>query len=236
MLTLENVSSGYGPLKVLDGVSIQVHQGEIVTVIGANGAGKTTLLRTISGLIRVQQGNIVFRDSNIANKGTGWIVQAGLVQVPEGRLIISPLSVYDNLLLGTYAVRKRMSKADVQNRLEFVYQLFPRLFERRNQKSGTLSGGEQQMLALGRALMSKPHLLLLDEPSLGLSPVMTDLIFDALKKLNSEGYSMLLVEQNVMTALNVASRGYVIERGEITISGSTQELMNDPRVKEAYLS
>ena len=163
-------------------------------------------------------------------------MRAGLVQVPEGRLIISPLTVYNNLLLGTYAVRKQRSAAELRKNFDFVYGLFPKLHERRNQKAGTLSGGEQQMLALGRALMSNPQLLLLDEPSLGLSPLVTGTIFESLKALNSEGYSVLLVEQNVLSALSISHRAYVLERGKITISGKAADLMHDQRVKEAYLS
>ena len=236
MLQLNDVSSGYGALNVLWHVTLEVGSNEIVAVIGSNGAGKSTMLRTISGVIRPTSGIISFKGKTINRESPSRIVRSGLVQVPEGRLIISPLTVYNNLLLGTYAVRKQLSAAQLQMNIDFVYGLFPILHERRRQKAGTLSGGEQQMLALGRALMSNPQLLLLDEPSLGLSPLVTSSIFESLKQLNSQGYSVLLVEQNVLSALSLAQRAYVLERGKITIFGKADDLMHDPRVKEAYLS
>jgi branched-chain amino acid transport system ATP-binding protein len=194
------------------------------------------MLRTISGIIRPTSGTINFKKKVINRESTSRIVQSGLVQVPEGRLIIAPLTVNNNLLLGTYAVRKQLNKAQVRKKFDFVYELFPRLRERRNQRAGTLSGGEQQMLAVGRALMSNPELLLLDEPSLGLSPLVISSIFETLKDLNGKGYSVLLVEQNVLTALSIAHRGYVLERGRIAFHGTCEYLLKDSRVKEAYLS
>jgi len=232
LLELDGVRAGYGPIDVLDGISIAVPKGEIVTIIGANGAGKTTTLMTISGIVRPRQGTIVFEGRPLTSLRPFEIVRAGISQSPEGRKIFPRMTVLENLQMGAYT---RSDKGGIQRDIDHAYELFPVLKERNQQLGGTLSGGEQQMLAVARALMSRPKLLLLDEPSLGLAPLIVVKIFEVIRKLNSEGISVLLVEQNARLALKLAHRGYVLETGSITISGSGQELLHDERVQDAYL-
>jgi branched-chain amino acid transport system ATP-binding protein len=232
LLTVENLHTYYGNIHALKGVSLTVNQGEIVSLIGANGAGKSTTLKTISGLLAPRQGTIVFAGENIAGQPAHAITGRGLVQSPEGRRVFSQLTVQENLEMGAYL---RKSQAEVHADMERVFELFPRLRERRRQVSGTLSGGEQQMLAIGRAMMSRPRLLLLDEPSMGLAPLLVDIIFDTIQKLNETGVTILVVEQNARKALQIAHRGYVLQTGVVTISGDAKEVLADPRVVEAYL-
>ena len=232
LLELDGVRAGYGPIDVLDGISIAVPKGEIVTIIGANGAGKTTTLMTISGVVRPRQGTIVFEGQPLSSLRPFEIVRAGISQSPEGRKIFPRMTVLENLQMGAYT---RSDKGAIQRDIDHAYELFPVLKERNQQLGGTLSGGEQQMLAVARALMSRPKLLLLDEPSLGLAPLIVVKIFEVIRKLNSEGISVLLVEQNARLALKLAHHGYVLETGTITISGSGRELLNDKRVQDAYL-
>jgi len=232
LLELDGVRAGYGPIDVLDGISIAMHKGEIVTIIGANGAGKTTTLMTISGVVRPRQGKIVFEGRPLANLRPFEIVRVGICQSPEGRKIFPRMTVLENLQMGAYT---RRDKESIQRDIDHAYELFPVLKERHQQLGGTLSGGEQQMLAVARALMSKPKLLLLDEPSLGLAPLIVLKIFEVIRQLNSEGISVLLVEQNARLALKLAHRGYVLETGAITMSGSGQELLHDKRVQDAYV-
>jgi branched-chain amino acid transport system ATP-binding protein len=209
-----------------------VDEGEIVTLIGANGAGKSTTLRTISGLIYPEKGHIMYHDVDLVKEPAEEIVDLGLVQVPEGRRIFAPLTVRENLEMGAYL---RSDRAGIEESMERVFELFPRLRERAEQTGGTLSGGEQQMLAVGRGLMADPHLLLMDEPSMGLAPILVEEIFDTIEQINQEGVTILLVEQNAHMALSVAHRGYVLETGVIQLEGSAQELREDPQVREAYL-
>jgi len=232
LLELDAVRAGYGPIDVLDGISIAVPKGEIVTIIGANGAGKTTTLMTISGVVRPRQGTIVFDGRPLTSLRPFEIVRAGISQSPEGRKIFPRMTVLENLQMGAYT---RSDKGGIQRDIDHAHELFPVLKERNQQLGGTLSGGEQQMLAVARALMSRPKLLLLDEPSLGLAPLIVVKIFEVIRKLNSEGISVLLVEQNARLALKLAHHGYVLETGTITISGSGRELLNDKRVQDAYL-
>lgn len=233
MLELKNVELQYGMIKALKGISLKVMEGEIVTLIGANGAGKTSTLRAISGLEKISSGEIIFMGENIGNKPNAQkIVKSGLIQVPEGRRIFPDMSVHENLLLGAYT---RSDKKEIKESLEYVYQRFPRLKERENQLAGTLSGGEQQMLAMSRALMAKPKLLLLDEPSMGLAPLLVREIFDIIKEINAQGTTILLVEQNARMALSIANRAYVMETGEIVLSGTGEELSNSPAIQKAYL-
>ena len=213
-------------------LKVEVHKGEIITLIGSNGAGKTTTLHAISNIIKKQSGSVVFEGTDITNFSADKIVKQHLIQVPEGRRIFANLSVRENLELGAYL---RNDKAGIKRDMEMVYELFPRLKERLKQNAGTLSGGEQQMLAMGRALMEQPSLLLLDEPSMGLAPILVDEIFEIIKKINKTGTTILLVEQNAFKALSIANRAYVLETGSITRSGNAQELISDPAVKEAYL-
>jgi branched-chain amino acid transport system ATP-binding protein len=231
MLAVDGLHSGYGKLEVLHGVSLTIEQGQIVTLIGANGAGKTTLLKTISGLIRPTAGTIEFDGDDIARRAPHKIVAMGLSQVPEGRAILRRMTVLDNLRMGAFTRRD----AQVGSDIEAVFRRFPALAERRARPAATLSGGEQQMLAIGRALMARPRLLLLDEPSLGLAPRLVTRIFVTLRELQHEGKTILLVEQNARQALQVADRGYVMERGKIVLSGSGQELLNMPEVQRTYL-
>jgi branched-chain amino acid transport system ATP-binding protein len=231
MLEVADLHAGYGALRILRGVGMRIEEGEIVAVLGANGVGKTTLNNTLSGLIRPAQGNIRFLDESIEGKAPERIVASGLVQVPEGRRIFPNLTVRENLELGSY----RRAKANRGRNLEQVMSWFPRLSERASQYAGTLSGGEQQMLATGRGLMSEPKLLILDEPSLGLSPLMVEDMFNMIKRINAEGVTVLLVEQNVVQSLNIAHRAYVLENGAFTLSGPATELVDDPRLKQAYL-
>ena len=232
LLDVENLRAGYGPIDVLRGISLAVDAGEIVTLIGANGAGKTTTLMCISGAVRAREGRIVLDGQPIERRATHDIVRAGICQAPEARQIFPRLTVLENLQMGAYV---RRDPGRIKDDLERNFALFPVLRERAGQLGGTLSGGEQQMLALARALMGRPKLLLLDEPSLGLAPLIVQKIFDILRQLNADGMSILLVEQNARMALSCARRGYVLETGSITASGTASDLLIDPRVKQAYL-
>ncbi len=233
MLKLENVQSGYGSILAVKGISLEVNKGEIITLIGANGAGKSTTLLTISGIVGCRSGRILLNDEEIHTLGTDEIVKRGICQVPEGRHIFPELSVQENLDMGAFM---RNDTQQIKQDLDYVYSLFPILEERRNQDGGTLSGGEQQMLAVSRALMAKPQLLLLDEPSMGLAPLIIKQIFEIIKKINQENnVTIFLVEQNANQALQIADRGYVIENGKITITGSAESLMSNQDVQKAYL-
>jgi branched-chain amino acid transport system ATP-binding protein len=232
MLEVDNVHTFYGNIHALKGVSITVEEGEIVTLIGANGAGKSTTLKTISGLLRPRQGSVRLHGEDLAHYPAHEIVAKGVVQVPEGRRVFGRLTVSENLEMGAYT---RDSVAESQQAMERVFRLFPRLKERHNQVAGTLSGGEQQMLAIGRAMMAHPKVLLLDEPSMGLAPVLVDSIFDTIQQLHDEGTTILLVEQNARMALQVADRGYVLQTGQVVLSDSAAALQQDPTVQKAYL-
>src|SRR6266446_8459239 len=232
MLTLENVSVNYGAIEALTGISMQVAKGEVVTLIGANGAGKTTTLRTITGLLEPRQGRITFEGDDISGTATHRLVARGISMSPEGRGVFANLSVRENLQMGAYLQKNR---AEIAAGMKRVFEMFPRLKEREGQKAGTLSGGEQQMLAMGRALMSKPRLLLLDEPSLGLAPLVVHTIFEAIDEIKSEGTTILLVEQNAHAALKHSDRAYVLETGRIVMEGPSKDLAADPKIKEAYL-
>ena len=232
MLNLTDVASYYGNIQALKGVSLRIGQGEIVTLIGANGAGKTTTLMSISGVVQPKQGKIVFLGEDITRLSTERIVSLGVTQVPEGRMIFPRLTVRENLLMGAYL---RKDKAGIREDEEHAYTLFPVLRERRTQMGGTLSGGEQQMLAIGRALLARPKLLLLDEPSLGLAPLVVENIFEIIEQINKDGVTVLLVEQNAQMALQIAHRGYVLETGRVTLEGPASDLLNDPKVRSAYL-
>ena len=232
MLTVNNIHTYYGNIHALKGVSFQVREGEIVTLIGANGAGKSTTLMSISGIHPPRRGSITFHDEEISSAQPDTIVRRGISQVPEGRRIFPDLSVMENLAMGSYI---RKDRQRVGEDLERVFELFPVLKERRKQEGGTLSGGEQQMLAIGRALMARPRLLLLDEPSLGLAPIIVEKIFSIIQEISQQDTTILLVEQNAYMALSLANRGYVIETGRVVLENSSSELMNDTRVKEAYL-
>ena len=232
MLTLENVSVNYGAIEALRGISMHVEKGEVVTLIGANGAGKTTTLRTITGLLSPREGTVTFEGENIGGTATHKLVARGISMSPEGRGVFANLSVRENLNMGAYLQKNR---AEISAELKRVFDMFPRLKEREHQKAGTLSGGEQQMLAMGRAMMSKPRLLLLDEPSLGLAPLVVHTIFEAIEEIRSKGTTILLVEQNAHAALHHSDRAYVLETGGITMEGNSKDLANDPRIKEAYL-
>jgi len=237
MLRLKNINTFYGKVHALKNVSLHLGEGEIVTLIGANGAGKTTILNTISGITPANDGELEFRKASIRQLPADGIVRLGISQVPEGRQVFKPLSVEDNLELGAYLrYRNRESKASIHKDMEEIYTLFPRLLERRRQLAGTMSGGEQQMLAIGRALMAKPVILLLDEPSMGLAPLVVQEIFKVLERLRSElGTTILLVEQNAKAALKLADRGYVLETGKVILQGPADELMENAEVKRAYL-
>ena len=232
-LSVENLHIRYGALEALKGVSLSLEQGEIVTVLGANGAGKSTLLRAVSGLLPASEGDIRFNGQSLRRIAAYDVVERGISHAPEGRKVFSTLTVNENLALGAFT-RRRM-KAEVTEARERVFGLFPVLKERRQQLAGTLSGGEQQMLAIGRALMSAPVILLLDEPSLGLAPILVDLIFDIIQQINRQGISILLVEQNARQALSIAGRGYVLETGLVSAQGTSAELLSDTRIQEAYL-
>lgn len=232
LLEVKDLCVSYGAIKALRGISFEVEKGEIITLIGSNGAGKTTTLHSVSNIIKKQSGTILFGGEDITNLAADKIVAKKLIQVPEGRRVFANLSVQENLELGAYL---RKDKAGVAKDMEHVFSLFPRLKERLKQAAGTLSGGEQQMLAIGRALMSQPDLLLLDEPSMGLAPILVDEIFEIIKRINADGTTILLVEQNAFKALSIADRAYVLETGEITKSGKAAELLNDDSVKKAYL-
>ncbi|MCG0277257.1 MAG: ABC transporter ATP-binding protein [Thermanaeromonas sp.] len=232
MLEVKDLEVFYGSIQALHRISFKINEGEIVTLIGANGAGKSTTLRTISGLVRPRSGKVVFRGTDITQVPAHTIVRMGIAQVPEGRRIFSNLTVLENLLMGAYT---RNNKQEVEENLERVFKSFPRLKERIKQLAGTLSGGEQQMLAMGRSLMSRPSLLLLDEPSMGLSPIMVEEIFEIIKNINHEGTTVLLVEQNAFMALQIAHRAYVLETGRIVLEGPAKEVRDNPRVRTAYL-
>ncbi|HSS22160.1 MAG TPA: ABC transporter ATP-binding protein [Pyrinomonadaceae bacterium] len=232
MLKLDNVSVNYGAIEALTGISMEVAKGEVVTLIGANGAGKTTTLRTITGLLEPRQGKVIFEGEEIGGRPTHKLVAKGISMSPEGRGVFANLTVRENLQMGAYLNR---NKKEVAADMERAFTMFTRLKERESQKAGTLSGGEQQMLAIGRALMSRPRLLLLDEPSLGLAPLVVHTIFEAIDEIRSEGTTILLVEQNAHAALNHSDRAYVLETGRIVMEGPSKELAADPRIKEAYL-
>ncbi len=232
ILSIRNLCVSYGAIQAIRDVSLDVRKGEIVTLIGANGAGKTTLLRTISGLLKPARGEISFLDRQIAGIAPHRIVMMGLSHSPEGRQVFANLTVRENLLLGAY---QQTDRQQIAARMERVFELFPVLDKRRHQPSGTLSGGEQQMLAIGRALMAKPSLLLLDEPSLGLAPIIVRKIFQIIRQINEEGVTILLVEQNAHMALQIADRGYVLQTGQIILQDSASNLLNSPQVKAAYL-
>ncbi|MFZ5427450.1 MAG: ABC transporter ATP-binding protein [Thermodesulfobacteriota bacterium] len=232
MLSLSGIHTYYGSIHALKGVTLTVNQGEIVTLIGANGAGKTTTLMSISGVTQPRQGSIEFLGEDITRLSTEKIVSKGITQVPEGRMIFPRLTVRENLLMGAYL---RSDKDGIKADEEKVYELFPKMRERMKQHGGTLSGGEQQMLAIGRALMARPKVLLLDEPSLGLAPIVVENIFEIIQRINREGVTILLVEQNAQMALHIAHRGYVLETGQVTLEGPAKDLLEDPKVRSAYL-
>ena len=232
LLEIKDLEVNYGVIKAIKGVSFDANEGEIIALIGANGAGKTTILHTITGLIQAKKGSIVFDGKELTKAPPHKIVSMGMAHVPEGRRIFQQLSVLENLKLGAYT---RKDKSEIASTLKMVYERFPRLEERKNQVAGTLSGGEQQMLAMGRALMSKPRIILMDEPSMGLSPLLVSEIFDIIKVINESGTTVLLVEQNAKKALSIADRAYVLETGNITLSGDAKDLINDESVKKAYL-
>ncbi len=232
MLEIKNLHVTYGAIEALHGVSLHVDAGEVVTLIGSNGAGKSTLLNTISGLVRPTEGAVQFKGEDVSHKMPNEIVQRGICQVPEGRRIFFSMSVMENLEMGAHLIR---DKAVIQKNLAWVFSIFPRLKRGVRQEGGTLSGGEQQMLAIGRALMSNPQLLLLDEPSLGLAPVLVEEVYERILEIQRAGTAVLVVEQNAYQALSVATRGYVIETGNITLEDNAQELLDNEYVKEAYL-
>lgn len=235
MLKIRNLDAGYGKLRVLKNISLHVDPGEIVAMIGANGAGKTTLLHTIIGLMKPSAGFIAFLDQDCANLAARHIVKSGCALVPEGRQVFAPLSVQENLILGGHVLQKKEGKAAVYKELEHQYRLFPVLRERREQLAGTLSGGEQQMLAMARALMSKPRLVMMDEPSTGLAPLIIRDIFRVIGRLREEGNTVLLIEQNARAALGLADRGYVLETGKIILQGPAEDLLANQDVQRAYL-
>jgi branched-chain amino acid transport system ATP-binding protein len=235
MLKILNLEAGYGPLRVLKGISLHVSPGEIVTVIGANGAGKTTLLKTVAGVLKARSGEVVFDKQNIDGRPTERIVTLGCCLVPEGRHVFATMTVRENLLLGAYCGRRSHKDGSLREGLDQVHSLFPILHERSGQLAGTLSGGQQQMLAIGRALMAKPRLLMMDEPSLGVAPLVVKDIYRTICTLKQTGLTILLVEQNARAALAVADRGYVIETGQIVLQGSARQLSDNPEVQRAYL-
>ena len=232
MLKVTDLQVYYGVIQALKGISFEVNEGEVIALIGANGAGKTTILHTVTGLINQKAGKIEFEGKDISHTPAYKIVAEGMAHVPEGRRVFAELSVYDNLMMGAYT---RKDKKEIAETLAMVYKRFPRLEERKKQMAGTLSGGEQQMLAMGRALMSKPKIILMDEPSMGLSPIFVNEIFDIIKAVSDSGTTVLLVEQNAKKALSIADRAYVLETGKIILEGDAKVLMNDERVKKAYL-
>ena len=232
MLEVKDLHVHYGMIEAIKGISFEVNKGEVIALIGANGAGKTTTLHTVTGLIAPSKGEILYEGKDISKIPGHKIVSLGMAHVPEGRRVFAQLSVYENLLMGAYT---RKDKEEIQNTLRMVYDRFPRLEERKNQMAGTLSGGEQQMLAMGRALMSHPSIILMDEPSMGLSPIFVNEIFDIIQQVSKSGTTVLLVEQNAKKALSIADRAYVLETGKIVLSGDAKELMNDDSIKKAYL-
>jgi len=235
MLRIEGLSASYGSIRVLKDVSIHVPKGTVVSIIGANGAGKSTLLKSISGLMKISNGRILYKEKNIAGLPANRIVSLGVSQVPEGRQIFAHLTVRDNINLGAYLYFKRRYRSEIEERIQSIYQIFPILEKRSKQIAGTLSGGEQQMLAIARALMGRPELLLLDEPSMGIAPLIVREIFNVIDQLNRSGTTILLVEQNAKAALKVAHHSYVLETGEIVLEGIAKELLANPKVKEVYL-
>lgn len=232
MLKVSNLEVYYGVIQAIKGLSFEVNEGEVIALIGANGAGKTTVLHTVTGLIQPRSGSIEFEGTDITKVPAHKIVSLGMAHVPEGRRVFAQLSVYENLKLGAYT---RKDKNEIEQTLKMVYQRFPRLEERKNQLAGTLSGGEQQMLAMGRALMSHPKIILMDEPSMGLSPIFVNEIFSIIQEVSASGTTVLLVEQNAKKALSIADRAYVLETGNIVLEGDAKELMNDDSIKKAYL-
>lgn len=232
MLEIKGLQVHYGMIQAIKGIDFEVNKGEVVALIGANGAGKTTILHTVSGLLQASSGSIHFEGKDITKMPGHKIVSLGMAHVPEGRRVFAQLSVYENLLMGAYT---RKDKQEIRESLDMVYSRFPRLEERKTQPAGTLSGGEQQMLAMGRALMSHPSIILMDEPSMGLSPIFVNEIFDIIKEVSATGTTVLLVEQNAKKALDIADRAYVLETGKIVLSGKAEELKNDDAVKKAYL-
>ena len=232
MLKIENLHVSYGGIKALRGISLEVPDGKIVTLIGANGAGKSTTLRTISGLVKADSGSISYDGQELLGKPINKILEAGIAQSPEGRRVFANLTVLENLKIGAYL---RKDKDGIEKDLKWVYSLFPRLEERSWQLAGTLSGGEQQMLAVGRALMAKPKVMMMDEPSLGLAPLVVKDIFSIIRRINDDGVTVLLIEQNANAALKIADRGYVLQTGNVTMTGTGMELLNDESIKEAYL-
>lgn len=232
MLEVKNLEVYYGVIQAIKGISFEVNEGEVIALIGANGAGKTTTLQTITGMLQPKAGEIIFEGKDISKIPGHKIVSMGMAHVPEGRRVFAELSVYENLKLGAYT---RKDKKEIEETLARVYKSFPRLEERKNQLAGTLSGGEQQMLAMGRALMSKPKIILMDEPSMGLSPILVEEIFHIIREISASGTTVLLVEQNAKKALAIADRAYVLETGNIVLSGDAKEMMNNDAIKKAYL-
>jgi len=232
MLEIKDIEVFYGMIQAIKGISFEVNEGEVIALIGANGAGKTTILHTITGLLSPKKGTVMFEGKDITKVPAHKIVSLGMAHVPEGRRVFAELTVYENLKMGAYT---RKDKAEITETLEMVYKRFPRLKERKNQLAGTLSGGEQQMLAMGRALMSHPKIIVMDEPSMGLSPIFVNEIFDIIQEVSKGGTTVLLVEQNAKKALSIADRAYVLETGKIVLEGDAKELMNDDSIKKAYL-
>ncbi len=232
MLEIKNLHVHYGVIEAIKGIDFEVNKGEVIALIGANGAGKTTILHTISGLITPSEGSVIFEGRDITKIPGHKIVSMGMAHVPEGRRVFQELTVLQNLKMGAYT---RKDKNEIEETLQMVYKRFPRLFGRKNQYAGSLSGGEQQMLAMGRALMSHPSIILMDEPSMGLSPIFVNEIFDIIKEVSAQGTTVLLVEQNAKKALSIADRAYVLETGKIVLSGNASELMNNEAIKKAYL-
>ena len=232
MLEVKDLQVYYGMIQAIKGISFEVNQGEVIALIGANGAGKTTTLHTVTGLISPKSGQVLFEGKDITKTPAHKIVSMGMAHVPEGRRVFAELSVYENLRMGAYT---RKDKAEIEETLKSVYKRFPRLQERKNQMAGTLSGGEQQMLAMGRALMSAPKLMMLDEPSMGLAPILVEQVFDIIQSLHKAGTTILLVEQNAQMALSIADRAYVLENGKVSLSGTGEELAKSEQVQKAYL-
>lgn len=232
MLEVKDLEVYYGVIQAIKGISFHVDKGEIIALIGANGAGKTTTLHTVTGLLSPKKGKVIFEGKDITKVPAHKIVSMGMAHVPEGRRVFAELSVYENLKMGAYT---RTDKAEIEESLKNIYKRFPRLEERKNQMAGTLSGGEQQMLAMGRALMSKPSIILMDEPSMGLSPILVNEIFDIIRSVSESGTTVLLVEQNAKKALSIADRAYVLETGNITLEGKAKDLLEDDSIKKAYL-
>ena len=232
MLEVKDLEVYYGMIQAIKGISFEVNEGEVIALIGANGAGKTTTLHTITGLLKPKKGSVIFEGKDISKIPAHKIVPMGMAHVPEGRRVFAQFTVLQNLMMGAYTCT---DKAEIEDSLSLVYRRFPRLEERKNQLAGTLSGGEQQMLAMGRALMSKPKIILMDEPSMGLSPILVNEIFDIIQSVSAGGTTVLLVEQNAKKALSIADRAYVLETGKITLEGKAADLLNDPSVQKAYL-